>query len=159
MLVTDYQITRGEVWVVPNLNFESIIKRSRGVYGDMNRKFLDIPMSALEFWVALGGSEATSEGGPLMNGAIGTLVAQVNVNPTAGNPWSGKVQTILNWLGAFGLWGALAAILVGAATMGLARQMHHQGGSSAGVRMVMSGAFAAVLVGSSALIVNSFYAL
>ncbi|MEM7293140.1 MAG: M99 family carboxypeptidase catalytic domain-containing protein, partial [Pseudomonadota bacterium] len=27
MLVTDYQVTRGEVWVVPNLNFESIIKR------------------------------------------------------------------------------------------------------------------------------------
>ncbi len=31
LLVTDYRIERGEVWVVPNLNFESIIKRSRGV--------------------------------------------------------------------------------------------------------------------------------
>jgi predicted deacylase len=49
MLVTDYQITRGEVWVVPNLNFESIIKRSRGVYGDMNRKFLDIPADDPEY--------------------------------------------------------------------------------------------------------------
>jgi hypothetical protein len=29
----------GRLWVVPNLNFESIIKRSRGVHGDMNRKF------------------------------------------------------------------------------------------------------------------------
>ncbi len=51
MLVTDYQITRGEVWVVPNLNFESIIKRSRGVYGDMNRKFLDIPPDDPEYQV------------------------------------------------------------------------------------------------------------
>jgi hypothetical protein len=49
LLVTDYEITRGEVWVVPNLNFESIIKRSRGVYGDMNRKFLDIPVNDPEY--------------------------------------------------------------------------------------------------------------
>lgn len=39
LLVTDYQVTKGSVWVVPNLNFESIIRRSRGVNGDMNRKF------------------------------------------------------------------------------------------------------------------------
>ena len=39
LLATHYRVTRGRLWVVPNLNFESIIKRSRGVYGDMNRKF------------------------------------------------------------------------------------------------------------------------
>lgn len=39
LLVTHYEIERGRLWVVPNLNFESIIKRSRGVHGDMNRKF------------------------------------------------------------------------------------------------------------------------
>lgn len=39
MLVTNYKVESGNVWVVPNLNFESIIKRSRGVHGDMNRKF------------------------------------------------------------------------------------------------------------------------
>ncbi len=49
LLVTDYRIENGEVWVVPNLNFESIIKRSRGVHGDMNRKFLQIPESDPEF--------------------------------------------------------------------------------------------------------------
>ena len=49
LLVTDYKVTRGEVWVVPNLNFESIIKRSRGVYGDMNRKFLSIPADDPEY--------------------------------------------------------------------------------------------------------------
>jgi hypothetical protein len=42
LLVTDYKVTRGNLWVVPNLNFESIIKRSRGVYGDMNRKFASL---------------------------------------------------------------------------------------------------------------------
>ncbi len=39
MLVTNYKIQAGSIWVVPNLNFESIIKRSRGIHGDMNRKF------------------------------------------------------------------------------------------------------------------------
>lgn len=49
LLVTDYRVERGEVWVVPNLNFESIIKRSRGVHGDMNRKFLKISESDPEY--------------------------------------------------------------------------------------------------------------
>ncbi len=39
LLATHYTITKGQVWVVPNLNFESIIWRSRGIHGDMNRKF------------------------------------------------------------------------------------------------------------------------
>jgi len=49
LLVTDYKINRGQVWVVPNLNFESIIKRSRGVHGDMNRKFKNIRQTDPEF--------------------------------------------------------------------------------------------------------------
>lgn len=49
MLVTDYKIDNGNVWVVPNLNFESIIKRSRGVYGDMNRKFKSLPKHDPEY--------------------------------------------------------------------------------------------------------------
>lgn len=39
LLATRYEITDGALWVVPNLNFDSIIKRSRGLHGDMNRKF------------------------------------------------------------------------------------------------------------------------
>ncbi len=39
LLSTHYKITKGSVWIVPNFNFYSIIKRSRGPYGDMNRKF------------------------------------------------------------------------------------------------------------------------
>lgn len=42
LLATHYTITKGNVWIVPNLNFPSIIKRSRGVYGDLNRKFANI---------------------------------------------------------------------------------------------------------------------
>ena len=39
LIATHYEITKGSVWVIPNLNFYSIIKRNRGPYGDMNRKF------------------------------------------------------------------------------------------------------------------------
>jgi len=42
LLVSHYKIKAGAVWVVPNLNFLSIIRCSRGVYGDMNRKFADL---------------------------------------------------------------------------------------------------------------------
>ena len=49
LLTTHYKIKKGSVWVVPNLNFISIIKRSRGVYGDLNRKFAEIGKSDPEF--------------------------------------------------------------------------------------------------------------
>lgn len=42
LLATEYNITKGALWVVPNLNFPSIVKNSRGTAGDMNRKFAKI---------------------------------------------------------------------------------------------------------------------
>ena len=48
-LVNDYQIKSGEIWVVPNLNFNSIIQGSRGIHGDMNRKFSSIVNTDPEF--------------------------------------------------------------------------------------------------------------
>lgn len=42
LLATHYTVTSGAVWVVPNLGFASILERSRGVYGDMNRKFAEL---------------------------------------------------------------------------------------------------------------------
>ena len=49
LLTTHYQVQHGQLWVVPNLNFPSIIKRSRGIHGDMNRKFLQITPQDPEF--------------------------------------------------------------------------------------------------------------
>ncbi len=49
ILATRYKITKGNVWIVPNLNFISIINRSRGVYGDLNRKFADIKPNDPEY--------------------------------------------------------------------------------------------------------------
>ena len=49
LIATHYEITKGSVWVVPNLNFYSIIKRSRGPYGDMNRKFAGLSKKDPEY--------------------------------------------------------------------------------------------------------------
>ncbi len=49
LLATKYTITKGNLWVVPNLNFESIIKRSRGIHGDMNRKFSHLDRNDPEY--------------------------------------------------------------------------------------------------------------
>ncbi|MDD5399966.1 MAG: M99 family carboxypeptidase catalytic domain-containing protein [Sulfurimonas sp.] len=39
ILATHYKINSKNVWIVPNLNQESIQKNARGIHGDMNRKF------------------------------------------------------------------------------------------------------------------------
>ncbi len=49
LIATHYTITKGSVWVVPNLNFYSIIKRSRGPNGDMNRKFAALDKNDPEY--------------------------------------------------------------------------------------------------------------
>lgn len=49
LITTHYKIKKGSVWIVPNLNFYSIIKRSRGPFGDMNRKFANLSKSDPEY--------------------------------------------------------------------------------------------------------------
>jgi len=49
LLTTHYKVTRGGIWVVPNLNFLSIVRRTRGVYGDPNRKFADLAPTDPEY--------------------------------------------------------------------------------------------------------------
>lgn len=49
LLATRYTITAGTLWVVPNLNFPSIIRRSRGIHGDMNRKFARLDRADPEY--------------------------------------------------------------------------------------------------------------
>ncbi len=42
VLAQYYTITKGALWVIPDINQKSITKFSRGVHGDMNRKFAKI---------------------------------------------------------------------------------------------------------------------
>jgi hypothetical protein len=42
VLATHYKILSKNLWIIPNLNKESIIANRRGIHGDMNRKFASI---------------------------------------------------------------------------------------------------------------------
>ena len=42
ILATHYKITSKNLWIVPNLNRDSVIANKRGINGDMNRKFSSI---------------------------------------------------------------------------------------------------------------------
>ncbi|QFR49023.1 hypothetical protein FJR48_04500 [Sulfurimonas lithotrophica] len=42
LLATEYDIKSGNLWIVPNLNKKSIQKNTRGINGDMNRKFASL---------------------------------------------------------------------------------------------------------------------
>jgi len=42
ILATNYTITSKNLWIVPNLNKESIRRNKRGIHGDMNRKFAHV---------------------------------------------------------------------------------------------------------------------
>ncbi len=42
LLASHYRFSNAQIYIIPNLNFDSIIKRSRGTTGDMNRKFATI---------------------------------------------------------------------------------------------------------------------
>jgi len=42
ILATHYNILSKNLWIIPNLNKESIIHNKRGIHGDMNRKFSTI---------------------------------------------------------------------------------------------------------------------
>jgi len=42
ILATHYAVTSKNLWIVPNLNQESIKRNKRGIHGDMNRKFAHV---------------------------------------------------------------------------------------------------------------------
>ena len=44
-----YKIKSGNLWIIPNINVDSIMANSRGIYGDMNRKFSSIDESDNDF--------------------------------------------------------------------------------------------------------------
>lgn len=49
ILASHYKVTSGSLWIVPNLNAKSIQADKRGLYGDMNRKFLNIDKNDPDF--------------------------------------------------------------------------------------------------------------
>jgi hypothetical protein len=61
ILKNHYKISRGNLWIVPNLNFDSIVMNQRGIYNDMNRKFASIDAKDPDFEIVNEIKELTLE--------------------------------------------------------------------------------------------------
>ena len=86
------------------------------------------------------------------------VLAQVRVDPsTDGMPAAELIQKLLNWAQMLALWGSLAALLVGAAMYGLAREGGSYGGASRGKSLVLGGVVGAILAGVAPTAVNMLF--
>ena len=54
LLTSHYKITKGHLIVVPNINFDSLIRNARGIYKDMNRKFDKISKKDPDYKIVTG---------------------------------------------------------------------------------------------------------
>ena len=94
-------------------------------------------------------------------GALSTLtvlLGDVTANPDAsGLPGAAFLQRLIDWTAQIGLWGSLAAILIGAAMFGLAQQGGNYLGASRGKHIVLGGAIGAAITGLAPTIVNLLF--
>jgi hypothetical protein len=87
-----------------------------------------------------------------------SLLAQVHVEPESdGMPGAELIQRLLNWAQMVALWGSLAALLVGAAMYGLAREGSSYGAASRGKTLALGGVVGAILAGLAPAAVNLLF--
>lgn len=90
--------------------------------------------------------------------ALGVVLAQVQVNPTAeGMPGGPMMQKLLNWGGQVALWGSVASVLAGAAIWGVSQQFGNGMQTGKGKTLAAAGAIGAVLTGLASIIVNTLF--
>ncbi len=86
------------------------------------------------------------------------ILAQVSVTPdSAGMPGAELVQKLLNWSQMAALWGSLAALLVGAAMYGLAREGGSYANASRGKGLAIGGVVGAILAGVAPTAINLLF--
>lgn len=92
-----------------------------------------------------------------MNPLIG-LFAQVEVDASSdGLPGADLIQQLLNWAQMIALWASVGALLVGAATYGLAREGGSYGAASRGKSLALGGVVGAILAGLAPTAVNLLF--
>jgi hypothetical protein len=86
------------------------------------------------------------------------ILAQVSVTPSsAGMPGAELIQRLLNWTQMVALWGSLAALLVGAAMYGLAREGGSYANATRGKGLAIGGVVGAILAGIADTAVNLLF--
>lgn len=87
-----------------------------------------------------------------------TILGQVDVSPDSdGMPGAELIQKLLNWSQMIALWGSLAALLIGAAMYGLARESGGYGGATKGKALALGGVVGAILAGVAPTAVNLLF--
>src|ERR1700736_5847831 len=91
-------------------------------------------------------------------GHIGYLADDVKMNPTGtGAPGAKFVQTLIDWLGQYGLWFALAAMLIGGAVYGVSTYGGNSYQGSRGRTVALAGAAGAVIIGLAPTVINLLF--
>jgi len=86
------------------------------------------------------------------------LADSVTLNPTgAGAPGAAFVQNALNWLGQYGLWACLAAVVLGGMTYGFSTYAGNTYRAAHGRTVALAGAVGAVIIGLGPSIINLLY--
>lgn len=92
--------------------------------------------------------------------AVITVLAQqvVDVSPTSeGMPGAELIQKLLGWAQMVALWGSLAALFVGAAMYGLAREGGSYANASRGKGLAIGGCVGAILAGIAPTAVDMLF--
>jgi hypothetical protein len=94
-----------------------------------------------------------------VTGAGGRFLADsVNLHPTGnGAPGAQFVQTALNWLGQYGLWASLAAVVIGGATYGFSTYAGNTYRAAHGRTVALAGAAGAVIIGLGPSVINLLF--
>ena len=96
--------------------------------------------------------------GPSLLAAQPAWADDVHMTPTgAGAPGSAFVQKLINWLGQYGLWFALAAMLIGGAVYGVSTYGGNSYQGSRGRTVALAGAAGAVIIGLAPTVINLLF--
>lgn len=86
------------------------------------------------------------------------LADNVNLNPTgAGAPGAAFAQTALNWMGQYGLWASLAAVVLGGMTYGFSTYAGNTYRAAHGRTVALAGGVGAVIIGLGPSIINLLF--
>jgi hypothetical protein len=101
---------------------------------------------------------AGANGAPASPPGRWVLADNVTLTPTgAGAPGAAFVQTALNWMGQYGLWACLAAVVLGGMTYGFSTYAGNTYRAGHGRTVALSGAVGAVIIGLGPSIINLLF--
>lgn len=101
---------------------------------------------------------AVTAAAPTGHGQRWVLADNVNLNPTgAGAPGAAFAQTALNWMGQYGLWASLAAVVLGGMTYGFSTYAGNTYRAAHGRTVALAGAVGAVIIGLGPSIINLLF--